>query len=232
MDAQGLDDNDTRAGLAAICMGESRMFGHTETGYSHTSNDRIRKVFGARVEHASDDELDELKADDRAWFDFIYSPRNSVGKMLGNTQLDDGYNYRGRGFIQLTGRDNYRRYGEKAGHPEIVQEPDKANDPEIAAALAVAYIKDRYKGGGFERMMRCVGNNTPDIAEPSGATTSSSARAASTPTLSPPPPSPRHLLPRLSARSWPKPPHTRSTGSPDSCELPRPALLQRRRCSR
>jgi hypothetical protein len=146
-------------------MGESRMFGHTETGYAHTSNDRIRKVFGARVEHASDDELDELKADDRAWFDFIYSPRNSVGKMLGNTQLDDGYNYRGRGFIQLTGRDNYRRYGEKAGHPEIVQEPDKANDPEIAAALAVAYIKDRYKGGGFERMMRCVGNNTPDIAE-------------------------------------------------------------------
>lgn len=164
MDDQGLMDNDERAGLAAICMGESRMFGHTETGYAHTSNDRIHRVFGSRVENLSDEQLDELKADDHLWFDFIYSPRNSVGKMLGNTQDDDGYLYRGRGFIQLTGRSNYARYGEMAGYPEIVQEPDKANDPEIAAALAVVYIIDRYKGSGFEAMMKCVGNNTPDVA--------------------------------------------------------------------
>jgi hypothetical protein len=83
--------------------------------------------------------------------------------MLGNTQPEDGYEFRGRGFIQLTGRDNYRRYGELAGYPEIVQEPEKANDPEIAAALAVAYIVDRWDGCDFESMMHCVGNNTPDI---------------------------------------------------------------------
>lgn len=165
MDAQGLDDNDERAGIAAICMGESHMFGHSETGYAHTSNDRIRLVFGSRVENLSDPKLDALKADDRAWFDYIYSPRNSTGKMLGNTQEDDGYNFRGRGLIQLTGRANYAKYGELCGHPEIVQDPDTANEPEIAAALAVAFIDDRWDGEDFTSMMRCVGNNTPDIRE-------------------------------------------------------------------
>jgi predicted chitinase len=162
MDDYDLDDNE-RAMVAAICMGESRMFGHSETGYSHTANDRIRTVFGERVENLSDERLSELKSDDESWFDFIYSPGNRVGKMLGNTQPDDGFKYRGRGFIQLTGRANYAKYGEDAGHPEIVSDPDKANDPEIAAALAVAYIADRWDGGDFESMMRCVGNNTPDI---------------------------------------------------------------------
>lgn len=163
MDAQGLDDNDERAGIAAICMGESGMFGHTETGYTHTSNDRIRKVFGERVLTISDAKLDELKADDEKWFNFIYSYRNLTGQALGNTGEGDGFAFRGRGLIQLTGRANYRRFGEMIGHPEIEQKPDLANDPEIAAALAVAYIDDRWDGDSFESMMRCVGNNTPDI---------------------------------------------------------------------
>lgn len=163
MDAQGITDNNTRAGLAAICMGESNMQGYVERGYAHTSNDRIREVFGSRVESLSDEQLDEVKADDRSFFNTVYGGEWGA-RNLGNTETDDGYNFRGRGFIQLTGRANYQRYANCANHGEIMEQPGLANEPSTAAALAVAYILDRYHGGGFDAMLRCVGNNTPDIA--------------------------------------------------------------------
>jgi hypothetical protein len=54
---EALDDydftDDERAMVAGICMGESKMFGHSETGYAHTNNDRIRRVFGERVSRTS-----------------------------------------------------------------------------------------------------------------------------------------------------------------------------------
>ena len=165
MDAGGVIDKETRAGIAAITKGESAMQGYAERGYAHTNNERIREVFGSRVSGLDDDQLDALKADDKAFFNRIYGAEFNVGRELGNTEPDDGYNFRGRGFIQLTGRGNYTRYAALIHKPEVVTDPDLANDPQIAAALAVAYINDRYKGGGFEAMMRCVGNNTPDIAQ-------------------------------------------------------------------
>lgn len=165
MDRQGVTDNDDRAMIAAICMGESNMVGHSETGYAHTHNDRIRKVFGERVSGLTDEQLDEIKADDRKWFNYVYGIGTRTGNMLGNVNAEDGYTFRGRGIIQLTGRGNYHKYGDDIGHPELVDKPELANDPEIAAELVVAYIDDRYKGGGFQAMMKCVGNNTPDIAE-------------------------------------------------------------------
>ena len=64
------------------------------------------------------------------------------GGRLGNA-ADEGYKYRGRGMIQITFKDNYSTYGKRSGHPEIVQNPDLANDPVIATDIAVAYLASK-----------------------------------------------------------------------------------------
>ena len=65
---------------------------------------------------------------------------------LGNKGPPDGEKFRGRGFIQLTGRINYREYGDVIGlGNELVDNPELANQADIAAQLLAAFLKDREK---------------------------------------------------------------------------------------
>lgn len=63
-------------------------------------------------------------------------------KDLGNTTLGDGVKYRGRGYIQLTGRSNYAVYGTKLGI-DLINNPDLAMKPSISASILAQYFKDR-----------------------------------------------------------------------------------------
>jgi predicted chitinase len=79
---------------------------------------------------------------------------------LGNTQPGDGVRFHGRGFIQLTGRANYRSYGQKLGLP-LEDEPELALQPEVAAKLLASYFADRgiadaARQGDWERVRRKV----------------------------------------------------------------------------
>src|SRR5262245_21722340 len=66
-------------------------------------------------------------------------PFSAYDGRLGNTQPGDGAKFRGRGFIQLTGRSNYGRFGKKIG-VDLMKDPDLANAPEIAAALLAQFL--------------------------------------------------------------------------------------------
>lgn len=79
---------------------------------------------------------------DFAKYDPKTNPRKA--KRLGNTQVGDGAKYRGRGYIQLTGRENYRRAGNALGLP-LEQNPELAEKPEIAAKIAVWYWQNRVQ---------------------------------------------------------------------------------------
>ena len=59
---------------------------------------------------------------------------------LGNTKDGMGERYKGRGFIQITGRSNYATYARLAHAPQIVDHPEKAGEPAIAARILAAYI--------------------------------------------------------------------------------------------
>ena len=69
-----------------------------------------------------------------------YFDKYDTGKLanaLGNTpEADgDGFKYRGRGYAQITGRDNYEKFG-------IANTPDKALEPELAAYILVRGCED------------------------------------------------------------------------------------------
>jgi peptidoglycan L-alanyl-D-glutamate endopeptidase CwlK len=59
---------------------------------------------------------------------------------LGNRGPTDGADFKGRGYVQLTGRTNYTKYGPLVGVPTLVNNPDQANDPTLAARILAAFI--------------------------------------------------------------------------------------------
>ena len=60
---------------------------------------------------------------------------------LGNTQAGDGMRYKGRGYVQLTGRRNYADWSRRLGM-DLVGNPDRVKDPAIAAKILVGGMKD------------------------------------------------------------------------------------------
>lgn len=63
-------------------------------------------------------------------------------KSLGNDQPGDGVKYKGRGYIQLTGKSNYKNYGALIGL-DLVKNPELALVPDTAMEIFVLYFKDR-----------------------------------------------------------------------------------------
>ena len=70
--------------------------------------------------------------------DFVYGGR------LGNAK-DEGYTYRGRGIIQLTGKNNYEYYGKKI-NIDLVNNPHLAKEPDIAMEIALLFWKEKGCG--------------------------------------------------------------------------------------
>ena len=102
------------------------------------NNKRERAQFLAQMSHESG----SFNYDEE-----IHDGSNYEGRSdLGNTQAGDGKRYKGRGYIQLTGRSNYKRYGDMVGQ-DLVNNPDLAKDPNIASDIALAYWKDRGISG-------------------------------------------------------------------------------------
>ena len=114
--------------------------------YSKTSNERIRNIFKSATKGKTDAEITEMKSSPEKMANSVY------GGKMGNTEPGDGWKYRGRGFIQLTGKDNYRSASKDIfGDDRLLQNPDLANDPQIATQVTTWYMK-KGKAGMASRM--------------------------------------------------------------------------------
>ncbi|HET6625076.1 MAG TPA: M15 family metallopeptidase [Nocardioidaceae bacterium] len=93
---------------------------------------------------------------DRAYFTRMYEGRSD----LGNVEPGDGARFHGRGYIQLTGRANYRAYGQRLGLA-LENKPELALEPEVAARVLAEYFKQRgvdtkARAGDWEGVRRAV----------------------------------------------------------------------------
>ncbi len=92
---------------------------------------------------------------------------------LGNQGVPDGDRFKGRGFIQLTGRANYKQHGAAIGlGTQLIDNPDLANDPDIAARLLVSFIKNKeqairnaLKVGDLKKARKLVNGGSHGLAE-------------------------------------------------------------------
>ena len=69
-----------------------------------------------------------------------YEPPSDLAKRLGNTQAGDGKRFKGRGPIQITGRFNYKKYGDLLSI-DLVGQPELAAQPAVAFSTAGLFWK-------------------------------------------------------------------------------------------
>jgi hypothetical protein len=72
---------------------------------------------------------------------FDYEPVSELATELGNTERGDGPRYKGRGFVQITGRKNYTNWSDKLGI-KLVEHPEKTMLPEVAVKILVLGMKE------------------------------------------------------------------------------------------
>jgi len=108
-------------------------------GYIELDNDitdiRWAAYMLATVKHECADTFQPItERGPKAYFD-KYEPGTSIGKNLGNTAQGDGYLYRGRGYVQITGRANYQKMSSVlslTGEDDLILHPEHALHPDVA----------------------------------------------------------------------------------------------------
>ena len=112
---------DTKLRIAAFlaqCAHESSEFTALAENLNYSAS-RLIQVFGKRV---SVETAERIAGRPEAIGNYLYANRNGNGPEASG----DGYRYRGRGAIQLTGRSNYAKVGQAISldiivHPEILE---------------------------------------------------------------------------------------------------------------
>ena len=135
-DKYSIIDKNEIAMFLAQTTHESNNYKRLEESFNYRP-ERLFEVFKKRV--GTIEKAKELCSKGaKAIGDFVYGGR------LGNAK-DEGYKYRGRGIIQLTGKNNYKYYGDKL-NIDLVNSPDLAKEPNIAIEIALLFWKEKGCG--------------------------------------------------------------------------------------
>lgn len=104
---------------------------------------------------------------------FAHNPEalgNQVyGGRMGNDRPGDGFRYRGRGYIQLTGKDGYRQVGSRIG-VDLVANPQLVLDPELCLRVACGFwawkdLNPSCDRGDYVAVTRRINGGTIGMAD-------------------------------------------------------------------
>lgn len=108
----------------------------------------------ATIKHETADTFEPIiERGSRKYFD-RYEPATRLGKQLGNTEIGDGFRFRGRGYVQITGRHNYARLSTFVGR-DLIASPDDACRPDVAYRIAsIGMINGLFTGVRLDRYVK------------------------------------------------------------------------------
>ena len=102
---------------------ESGYFKLTEENLNY-SEDALNRVFGRYFGEGKED-ASEYARNPQKIANYVYMDKHrSKGGALGNVEENDGFAFRGRGFLQCTGRTNYRKFASEMRLPDVMKDPD------------------------------------------------------------------------------------------------------------
>jgi putative chitinase len=129
------------AHMIGQCAHESAGFARLVESLYYSTGARIFAVFGRR-HFASIPHAGQFARNQRMLANRVYANR------MGNADAasGDGFRFRGRGYLQLTGRGNYRSFGTRIGI-DLEAEPERAADPATAWLIAASYLASRSRSG-------------------------------------------------------------------------------------
>lgn len=101
--------------------------------------------FLATVKHETAHTMRPIAEFADGW-DYDPSVNARKAERLGNTEIGDGPLFKGRGYVQITGRDNYRRFGELLKVP-LLEEPERALEAPVSYLIgAIGMRKGLFTG--------------------------------------------------------------------------------------
>lgn len=114
---------------------ESGNFKLTQENLNY-SEKALNSVFGRYFGNGKQD-ASKYARDPQKIANYVYMDENRSSKgALGNTEEGDGWRFRGRGFLQCTGRTNYRAFASEMRLPDVMKDPDLvATDYAFESAL-------------------------------------------------------------------------------------------------
>ena len=164
----GITNRIARWAILCICGKESGFQPVKEDCYNNTSASRIKSIFSFRLGNKTDSFVNDLKKDCKAFFNYVYG---YAGNDLGNIpNTNDGFVFRGRSLNQITGRGNYKYFGDKI-NVDLISNPDKLNEyPNYFLVTILYFLDTALSKSGKSTLKNRLGINTiNDFTEIDGA---------------------------------------------------------------